>query len=181
MKPERKLKDNQQGISLVETLVTVMIMTMLLGAIYVTFLMGQRAWMYYDSSVSNRHGVRMAFYALVRDARDGKNFLIIKDDKGGVHLSFFRPGVGDVRYDWDAEGPQAHQLIRKENDRVRVLAKKINGFFVEQFPKNIYFKLSTVSKSIHGHVKGYSLEQNVALRSKTGVFALSRNQDESLK
>ncbi len=166
-------KTRPKAFTLVEVLVTLAVFTVILEAVYTALVVAQRSWDVNWKSIEPKQQLRRALVSMVTELREADGLFIVKDGHG-TRLTFQRPDYGEVQYSWTDTGKDAGKIIRTNDSNRRALAGGITGLsFTEPINNEIIIKVSA------GANKDYSLEEKVALRSRTGLFAQSA--DEKIK
>ena len=75
---------NKKSFTLVETLVTVLISTVVFAGIYSTYIVGNRAWIHYSDSITTRREVRRALLVMANELRAAKNVRVIQGPDGKI-------------------------------------------------------------------------------------------------
>src|SRR5438093_3069523 len=119
-----KLKPTQ-SFTLIELLVTLLLFTSLMGAVYTTFLIGNRSFMLSSDKVGLQREARWALYSMTRDLREAQD-IFITNDPTSTKLTFNRPRIGKVSYSFNSIGSDANKLIREDESKNRVLARDVS-------------------------------------------------------
>lgn len=158
------------GFTLVEVMVSVLVGAVILEAIYTMVLIGQKSWNDYANNLVPKEEMRRGLISMVSELREAQNFKI-NDDPRKASISFERPMVGDITYSWSSSGENANELIRTINHQTRVLAKDIASVsFSSPEDNEIIVSLKG------GKNKELVLKEQIALRSKTGLFLQGENE-----
>jgi hypothetical protein len=159
------------GFTFVEVMISVLIGTVILQAIYTMVLIGQKSWDNYANNMMPKQEVRRGLTAIVSELREAKGKPEIETDSTSAKIDFERPVVGKVSYSWTTEGADAHKIIRTQNKKKRILAKDITSFSIKSPKENEIFIALTSGKD-----ESFSLNQSVALRLQTGLFLQGKNE-----
>jgi hypothetical protein len=158
------------GFTLVEVMVSVLIGVVILEAIYTMVLLGQRAWVEYSDNLSPKQEIRRGLISMSSELREARNPEIVQDSHN-VLVNFERPMVGAVSYSWNDHDENANKIIRTHDEQKRVLAKDVSAVsFVSHDKDEIMISLTG------GKKQSFTLKEQIALRSKTGLFLQGQNE-----
>ena len=155
---------NHQGLSLVEVLVTVLILTMLVGVVYAGFSAGSMSWQTYQSNIVAQQQVRKVLETIKRDLREGSG-ISITQSASSVTLSFSKTNGDSITYTWTNTGNQATRVIRQINGTSTVMANYITGFSLTNNTTSITVDITATKTSPGGHAGALNLKEKIALRS----------------
>ena len=155
----------KKGFTLIEMIVTVSIFTMMTGALYTIFLVGNKSWTTFSTNVILQHDVREGLFAMTKELRRARDILIIKEESG-TKINFLRWPVGLVSYSWSSEGVDANKIVRTNNGNVRVLADNISALSLESLPNAVVIDMTASQILASGPTSQFQLKEKVALRSK---------------
>ena len=163
---------NRKAITLMEVMVTAVIFSFVAAGIYMTFIIGNRSWAYYNESVILKQEVRRSLFTMAQELREAKDIFITTDDIKGATISFSRPSVGPVSFSWTNRGENAHRIIRTNKKQTRILANHISGLsFHQETIHDLTIELSATKKSPKtGQDLYFHLKETIALRSNTGLL-----------
>ena len=156
---------NQKALTLLEILVSLAVFSVVMTAIYNSFLVGNRSWVAYNNNVDVQRQVRNAFFFMTRELREAKNIFITKEE-GTVKITFTRPEVGFVSYTWQGNENNPGQIVREHESEKRILASNISSLSVEQLPKGIFLEIKGTKKPLLAPRADFSLKGKIALRWK---------------
>ena len=156
-----------RSITLVEILITTLILTFVVGGIYAAYLTGNRSWDFYNSSTSLQSELRRALPAMVRELREASDILIT-EEPNQTTLNFTRYPVGAVKYQWTNTGPQAFQIVRKTNTSERILGRNISRMSVHYDINTVNISLSATDPKTTSNT--YSLKGKTVLRAKLEIM-----------
>src|SRR4051812_30183630 len=77
--PINQMKNHSQGFTLVEVMVSVLISTVILEAIYTMVLIGQRSWNDYSNNLIPKEEVRRGLISMVSELREAHHPVIVQD------------------------------------------------------------------------------------------------------
>jgi len=157
---------DKKSYTLLEAMITALIMTAVLAGIYTTFILGNRSWAYYNDSIASKQEVRRALFVMANELREAKNVLIVTEEEAGLRMNFYKPSTGVVSYVWERAGENAHRIIRKNYSRERILANDITNLSFEYLVDSILIEVETTKVPFTGPSMTYRLREKVALRSK---------------
>jgi len=155
---------SSQAITLVEALVTVLLSSAILAAVYTVYITGIRTWEHYADDLQYKQNLRRAVTAMSSELREAKSVFITSEDDN-IRLDFFRPETGMIRYSWQQEGKAAGRIVRTHNRRDRILAMNIKGFdFTQISDREVLMVLRS------GPEGKLEVREKVALRRRTEPF-----------
>ena len=172
MDPENKMmtiSNNKKSFTLIETLVTTLISTVVFAGIYSTYIVGNRAWIYYNDVIAARREARRAFVWMVRELRAAENVRVIQGPDGSA-VHFYVPMTGPVSYIWSNKGNDANQIIRRNRFQKRMLAKHISGLSFQCLNDAVVVGITASKQTSKGETTSAVLKERVALRGKTVYF-----------
>jgi len=158
----RKL--NNRGLSLVEILVSMLILAMLMGVVYTGFSAGYMSWQTYQSNIITQQQVRKVFETLKRDLREASNISITQDGTN-TNLSFSKTSGDSIDYTWTNTGDDANQVIREVNGSGTPIANSISAFTLTDNTTSVTVTISATKSSATGQDGAFSLKEKIALRS----------------
>ena len=158
-----------KAITLVEIMVTLLIFSLVISGLYLTFMTGNRSWAVTSTSVLLQQETRGALLAMVKELREASN-IFITQDSGGVTINFNRPTIGIVSYSWSREGDNARKIIRKNLTNTRILANNISALSFTYFKNAVLIDVTAATTQEGEQPASFNLKEKVALRSKVGPF-----------
>ena len=163
-----KISD-KNGLTLIEVLVVTALSTVILAGIYSTFIVGNRAWMYYSDSVAIKKEARRALFGMASELREAENVRVIQSPQGNA-LHFYIPDSGQVSYYWSHQGNDANRIIRRERLSSRILAQHISDLSFYNLKNAVVIDITTGKAKKSGEMASVSLREKVTLRAKTALF-----------
>ena len=155
---------NNSAFTLIELLVTISIFTFLMGAVYSTFLVGNRSWMTASDKVALQREARWALFAITKELREAQD-IFITNDITSTRIDFNRPTVGKVTYSLDSVGSDANKIIRQEGSRKRIIARDISYLsFTYLTTDAITVEIAATRKPVWGPEISFYLKGKVVLR-----------------
>ena len=154
-----------------EVMVSAVIFSLVAGGIYTTFLVGVRSWGYYNESVMVKQEARRTLFTMAQELREAKNVFINTDEVRGATLNFYRPLVGNISYSWSNHGEHAHEIIRKNKDQIKSLARNIFTLsFSQETTDDITIEITAIKPQKNGKEITIYLKEKIALRGMTGIL-----------
>ena len=163
------LSNNKRSFTLVETLITVMISTVVFAGIYSTYIVGNRAWIHYSDSIATRREVRRALMVMVNELRGAKNVRVIQGPDGSA-IYFYTPSTGPVSFVWNRNGNNANKVIRYNRLNERILAQYISALSFKNLNDAVIINIMASKQTTKGQMSHAVLKEKVALRGKTVFF-----------
>ncbi len=160
---------NRQAFTLVETMIVVLISTVVFAGIYSTFIVGNKAWAHYSDSVIVKKEARGALIGMVNELREAQKVRVIQGPNGSA-VHFYRPAVGAVSYVWSKKGDDANRIIRYNRLNVRILAQYISALSFQYTKDAIVINIAASKLTTPENRTLFSLREKVALRSETALF-----------
>lgn len=158
------MKLTGRGLTLVEVLMSLVISTILIAGMTMTYLVTQRAWTDYSKNIVFKQQLRKALFLMTQELREGKDLFFVKKP-GELRLSFYRPGVGVISYLWSEKGQLARTILRQTPSETTILAKEIAVVRFEQ-PTSDTLEIELTA----GGSQLFSLRESVALRNRIPLF-----------
>ena len=92
-------KENQKGFSLIEMMVVVVILGLIVLGLVTFFTGGAKSWVAGQSQLTAQRNARQAIDRMVREIREGNNFVIDTGDNGIITISYLSSfGKNPVTY-----------------------------------------------------------------------------------
>ena len=155
---------SSHAMTLVEVMVTVLLSSAVLAAVYTVYLVGIRTWDHYATDLSYKQNLRRAMTSMANELREAKT-VFVTSEANQIRLDFFRPETGMIRYSWQPDGEQSNRIVRTHNQRSRIIASGITGFeFSQLSEREVFFVLRS---GLNGKLE---VRQKIALRRKTEPF-----------
>ncbi len=153
-------RKNKKAFTLVEVVIVCALFTLILESVYTTLFVGQKSWNNYSNYVLSKQNVRRAFISMCNELREAKNIFITKDEHSIV-ITFDRPMVGAVAYQWSDSGENAYRILRKNYAKEIVLALDITYLSFELPVDN-----QLIIHVAAGKNQQFNLMEKITLRSK---------------
>jgi len=146
----------KNAFTFVEVMMSVVIFTMIMGALYAGLIAANRSWATYEAESTAQREARRAFVTLSRDLRMARHVSITDPD----HFSFHHPDDGRVRYTRSPAG----DLTRSTESRTWVVARHISRLLVDDNQATIGFGITSQGIKKGGQPEEFSLESRVVKR-----------------
>lgn len=159
----------KKGLTLVEVLVVALLSTVVMAGIYSTFIVGNRAWSYYNDSVLIKKEARRALFRMASELREAENVRVIQSPDGNT-LHFYREAEGPVTYDWSRTGKDADRVIRRDRVNSRIIAQYITELSYSDLKDAIVVDITASKQKAAGDIVKISLKEKIALREQTAQF-----------
>jgi len=156
-------KRSLKAFTLTELLVALSIFTVIMGAVYTTFLVGNRSWVVFNTNAMLQREAREAMMVMTKELRKAKDVLVIRD-KESIRMNFVRPSIGPVSYLWTSTGPEAYKLIRKNQSHTKILAHNVTHLSFEYLKDSILIDITAGMNRPSGDNLSFRLKEKVALR-----------------
>ena len=154
---------SQRAISLIEMLLTIVIFTVMAGALYGAFLTTNKTWSVFENNTALGRELRGVYSNLTRELREAKGVFVTAKDKMTT-VSFTRPKKGIVTYTWSPQGPNANKIIRQDESETKILADHVTSFVVVRLPRAVSFEIVMTKKPKMGSEASVRLKGKVDLR-----------------
>lgn len=158
-----KRRANDRGISLVEVMVTVAILTVLIAALYAGFSSGHISWRTYENNITTQREARQALLNMKKELREASGITITQDADSAT-ISFTRLDVGNITYSWNSAGNDANRIIRQLNGANTILANSISALSFTSNANSITINITATKSSAGGGQGWFTLTEKVALR-----------------
>lgn len=112
------------GFTVVEVLVTAVILVLLLGAVYTVFESGLNIWFQSERKVDRQQNVRIAVDRLTREIRNGRRLV---DTDGKTYIEFEDYLGRTIRYYHDSAEEKVWRYVKGTNGRGTVVAYQITA------------------------------------------------------
>ncbi len=157
------------AFTLIETLVSVLIFSLITGGLYSTLVAGNRSWATYSNTITVQRDARNALIAMTKELREAKNILVT-EDPDGLAVNFYRSGVGSVSYLWAKTGPNVNKIIRRSPNKTWTLANHISSLSVKHLKNLVVLDITATVKPNFGQQADFYLKGKTALRLKTSLM-----------
>ncbi len=154
---------SKKAFTFTELMVTLSIFTVIMAAIYTTFIVGNRSWVLFNTHAVLQRETRDCMIQLTKELRKAKDILIIRDAES-LRVNFIRPTLGSVSYLWSSAGENANKLMRTNQGGTRVLANNVAFLSLEQTQDSIVIDLTTEIRNKSGEKATFRLKEKVARR-----------------
>lgn len=161
--------NNKRSFTLVETLITVLLSTVVFAGVYSTYIVGNRAWGHYNDAIAVRREVRRAMFWMVKELRAAENVRVVQGPAGSA-VYFYNASEGAVSYLWDREGENANRIIRRNRAGQRILAQDISALSFKTLDGAVVINVMASKKTSKGQESHAVMKEKVALRAKTAYF-----------
>jgi len=155
--------NKKSGMTLVEVLVSFAIFSILLGALYVTYMAGQMSFSVQSAVVNSQAEARKAIIYLSTDLRMASG-LNVTSGAGTISAVFFQSGIGLVTYSWSTSGADANRILRQRPSDTRIIARDITSFNIVNGTDDIDISVTATSGDAKGEYNSFSLSSKVAKR-----------------
>lgn len=157
-----------RGFTLIEAVISLAISSVILAAVYTTYVFANRTWQNQGQSLIAKQQARIVLRTMRRELREGQDFFIVEDDNG-LRMSFYRPKVGVISYIWRKNGDSG-EIWRQRYAERRVLARNISDLKFIQTPEAIEVVFTVANRPVLGKPDDLRMRTKVARRDKTGLL-----------
>ena len=159
----------RKAFTLVESLITVLISTVVFAGIYSTYIVGNRAWAHYNDAIAARKEVRRALLGMVNEIRAAGSVRVVQGPDGSA-IYFYNPSIGPVSFVWNRTGENANRIIRYNRFNKRIMAQHISALSFKNLNNAVIISVMASKQTSKGQVNRAVLKEKVALRPKTTFF-----------
>ena len=164
--------NHSKAFTLVETLIALGISTAVIAGVYVAFMTGSQSWVRFSQDTILKNELRRAMTSMTSDLRDAGSITIFEEE-GGLMVNFIKPKEGMISYRWNNAGPDSGKIVRIHESAKRVLAHQISSLSF-QYPHDNFLLIEVTS----GTARQFRLQEQIALRAKTGLFKPAKERNE---
>lgn len=154
-----------KGISLVETLVSVLLFTFIIGGLFSVIMAGNVSWQRHQATMSAQRQARNAMIMIARDFRSAKN-LQLTQSSSVVDAVFNHASKGQMTYSWTTlAGANVNRVIRTlaSPAETRIIAQDISSFRITEATND--FTIDLTARSTSGRqTSTFRLKERVAKR-----------------
>lgn len=157
---------NQNGYSLVESMIAISIFLFLTGALSTVFTTGSKSWTSFNDSTAAQRETRKAIELISRDFREADS-IILTQSSTDVAVLFTHPSAsGPVQYTWSTGGNNANQLQRISQGTTRIIANNISAFSLLDAPKTVAIDITS---SIQGTGQPSTHQMAKTINKREGI------------
>lgn len=160
----RKIEGLRSGLTLVEVLVSVALISLIMIGIYETLIIGNKSWNQDMGMLDLQQDARLAMDGMVREIRQGNSSDVSITDNGAV-VEFSLPDAGateNIRYYLNND----NQLIREHPEGTeKILADDVNSvnFLLNADVLSLQIDMA---KTVQGQDLSFSLKEKVRFRNE---------------
>lgn len=173
------LDRKNSGFTLIESIITLVIFLILIGAIFTLLTIGRTSWQIGDVHIELQQNLRKGMDWISEELRQGGASTISNVPADGSWyntITFRKPAdVTDGNIVWETEeiqyllgGLNGRQLLQKVGDEQRVLANNILSFQVRRSPSTpsiVEVSLQSEKRTTRGHLIELNLNFQIKLRN----------------
>ncbi len=164
----KKMKRNNLGFTLTETLFSAFTFTIVAGGLISTLLAGQQSFQVNENNVNIQSEARKALQFMTRELREAENIMLNGFAGESFYVDFRIPGTPPnyIMYMWhgDIGGDMSNMIHRMDNSGERVLARNITDFTVTDLGNALSIDLTATRIPDVGNPSTITLNGKVALR-----------------
>lgn len=155
----------QRGVTLVETMISVVIFMMMAAGLSTAVIAGKAAWEVSQNSLNVQTQVRSALWNMSRDLRQAGTGLTLAQDAASLTFSFTHPVVGPVTYTWVKDPVSGvGDVVRQTTAGNRIVARNISILSLVNNGPDVVITATAAAMSATRKVDMMTLRQKVVLR-----------------
>ena len=156
------LKKNN-ALTLVEVMITTLILAVAIGAIYSSLSTGNVSWQKYTNKMATQTKARLALEKMSKELREGSS-ISISQTATSASISFTRLGIGTITYSWTNTGGNANKILRTFGVVPTVLADYISALSFTNDAQSVTINITATKASALGASDSFSLKEKIAMR-----------------
>ena len=154
---------NSRAISMVEIMVTTVIITLIIGSLHSLLSSGRMSWGSYENKLAVQRDARQALSRLSRDLREASG-VSVTQDSGNATISFTKSDLGSVSYAWTNSGSDAKKLLRTFQSVSTTIATNISAISYTATASSVLVNVTASKTDTSGKTATFQLVEKIALR-----------------
>ncbi len=157
------IRTNAKAFSLVEMMVTTVIVIAVIGSLHSLLSSGRMSWGAYENKIAVQRDTRQTLAWLTRDLREASGVSVTQDANSAT-ISFSKSDVGSVSYAWANSGADANRILRTFQAATAIIASNISALSFTTTANSVVVDVTASKTDSTGRTASIQLIEKIALR-----------------